>query len=157
MLTDGQLVRLPKEAFIELIQTPLLSSVSLEEGRNIAATREAIWLDVRFPEEFEASGLESAVNHPLNTLRMHSGRLDANRTYIVYCDTGTRSAVADARGAFRIDGIAPGKVHVIARAEGFLPGTRRNVEVETGGLKTVELELEKGETLEGRVIYSWKG
>lgn len=94
MLTDGELVRLPKEAFVELIQTPLLSSVTLEEGRNIAAAREACWLDVRFPEEFQTNALEGAINHPLNTLRMHSGRLDQNRTYIVYCDTGTRSAVA---------------------------------------------------------------
>ena len=94
MLTDGQLVRLPKEGFRELIQSPLLSSVSLEDGKNIEATKSAIWLDVRFPEEFETHGLEGAINHPLNTLRMHSARLDADRTYIVYCDTGTRSAVA---------------------------------------------------------------
>ena len=80
MLTDGQLVRLPKEGFRELIQSPLLSSVSLEEGKNIEATKSAVWLDVRFPEEFESHGLEGAVNHPLNTLRMHSGRLDADHT-----------------------------------------------------------------------------
>ncbi len=94
MLTDGQLVRLPKEGFRELIQSPLLSSVSLEEGKNIEATKSAIWLDVRFPEEFQTNALEGAVNHPLNTLRMHSGRLNSDRTYIVYCDSGTRSNVA---------------------------------------------------------------
>ena len=94
MLTDGQLVRLPKEGFRELIQSPLLSSVSLEEGKNIAATKSAVWLDVRFPEEFQMNALAGAINRPLNTLRMHSGRLDANCTYIVYCDTGTRSSVA---------------------------------------------------------------
>ena len=94
MLCDGQLVRLPKEAFVELIQKPLLSGVSLKQGENILATKPAVWLDVRFPEEHQRDGVQGSVNHPLNTLRMHSGRLDADLTYVVYCDTGTRSAVA---------------------------------------------------------------
>lgn len=94
MLTAGQLVRLPKEGFVELIQRPLLSGVSLDQGRNIVTARGAMWLDVRFPEEHQRDGLDGSLNHPLNTLRMHSGRLDTTRTYIVYCDSGTRSAVA---------------------------------------------------------------
>ena len=94
MLCDGQLVRLPKEAFVELIQKPLLSGVNLKQGQNILATKPAVWLDVRFPEEHQRDGVPGSVNHPLNTLRMHSGRLDGELTYVVYCDTGTRSAVA---------------------------------------------------------------
>ena len=94
MLCDGQLVRLPKEAFVELIQKPLLSGVNYQQGENILATKPAVWLDVRFPEEYHRDGIQGSVNHPLNTLRMHSGRLDAELTYVVYCDTGTRSAVA---------------------------------------------------------------
>ncbi len=94
MLCDGQLVRLPKEAFVELIQKPLLSGVTYKEGEAILATKPAVWLDVRFPEEHERDGIQGSVNYPLNTLRMHSGRLDAALTYVVYCDTGTRSAVA---------------------------------------------------------------
>ena len=94
MLCDGQLVRLPKEAFVELIQEPLLSGVNRQQGENILATKPAVWLDVRFPEEHRRDGVQGSVNHPLNTLRMHSGRLDTDLTYVVYCDTGTRSAVA---------------------------------------------------------------
>ena len=94
MLSDGQLVRLPKEAFVELIQKPLLSGVTLKEGENILASKTAAWLDVRFPEEHRQNGIENSVNHPLNTLRMHSGKLNVGITYVVYCDTGTRSAVA---------------------------------------------------------------
>lgn len=94
MLSDGQLVRLPKEAFVELIQKPLLSGVTLNEGEAILATKPAVWLDVRFPEEHQRDGIQGSVNYPLNTLRMHSGRLDDNLTYVVYCDTGSRSAVA---------------------------------------------------------------
>jgi len=58
------------------------------------AARNALWLDVRFPEEHEADGIEGSVNYPQNTLRMHSGKLESDRTYIVYCDAGIRSAVA---------------------------------------------------------------
>ena len=94
MVMDGELVRLPKADFFDLIQKPLLSSVTFEQGKNIESTKNALWLDVRFPEEHQLSGLEGSINHPLNTLRMHSGQLDSETTYIVYCDTGTRSAVA---------------------------------------------------------------
>ena len=94
MVMDGELVRLPKADFFDLIQKPLLSSVTFEQGKNIESTKNALWLDVRFPEEHQLSGLEGSINHPLNTLRMHSGQLDPETTYIVYCDTGTRSAVA---------------------------------------------------------------
>ncbi|MEX2482845.1 MAG: cyclic nucleotide-binding domain-containing protein [Gammaproteobacteria bacterium] len=94
MLTDGQLVRLLKADFVDLIRKPLLSALTLDEGRNLAEGRGAVWLDVRFPEEHGRGALENSINHPLNTLRMHSGRLDPSPTYIVYCDDGTRSAVA---------------------------------------------------------------
>ncbi|MGR8920113.1 MAG: cyclic nucleotide-binding domain-containing protein [Gammaproteobacteria bacterium] len=94
MLTDGALVRLAAEHFHDLIEKPLLSAVTLEEGQNIEATRGAVWLDVRFPEQHTVNPIENSVNHPLNTLRMHSGRLANDRPYIVYCDDGTKSAVA---------------------------------------------------------------
>jgi len=60
MLSDGQLVRLPKEAFVELIQKPLLSGVTYTEGENILATKPAVWLDVRFPEEHLRDGIQAA-------------------------------------------------------------------------------------------------
>lgn len=94
MLSDGQLVRLSQEHFNELIQQPLLSAVSMAEAEQAVADRGALWLDVRFPEEFETSSLPGAVNHPLNTLRMHTGRLDEAGEYVVFCDSGERSAVA---------------------------------------------------------------
>ena len=94
MAMDGELVRLLKADFFELVQKPRLSSVTFEQSKNIEATKNALWLDVRFPEEHQLSGLEGSSNHPLNTLRMHSGQLDPETTYIVYSDTGTCSAVA---------------------------------------------------------------
>ncbi len=94
MLTDGELVRLSNEDFSNLIKKPLLSAVSLSAGRDIEATRGAVWLDVRFPEQHAANALKNSINHPLNTLRMHSGRLDSSKTYLVYCDDGSLSCVA---------------------------------------------------------------
>ncbi|MCB1745807.1 MAG: cyclic nucleotide-binding domain-containing protein [Gammaproteobacteria bacterium] len=94
MLTDGQLVRLGKEDFIDLIRTPLLNAVDYETASNLVSVRNAQWLDVRFPEEHRAGAIENSLNHPVNTLRMHSGRLDPGRPYIVYCDGGARSAIA---------------------------------------------------------------
>jgi CRP-like cAMP-binding protein len=94
MLSDGALVRLGASDFADLIRKPLLSAVTLAEGRTIETARNAVWLDVRFPEQFELNALPRSVNHPLSTLRMHSGRLDPGSLYIVYCDDGSRSAVA---------------------------------------------------------------
>ena len=96
MLSDGELMRLTKADFIELIKKPLLSAVSYADGSRLVAERGAKWLDVRFPEELEQGGIGGSINQPLNTLRMHSQRLDRAQCYIVCCDSGARSAV----GAF---------------------------------------------------------
>jgi len=94
MLTDGELMRLVKEDFVELIQTPLMSAIDLTTGRRLAAEENAQWIDVRFPEEHRNGAIEGSINQSLNTLRMHAERLSKERTYIVYCDSGSRSAVA---------------------------------------------------------------
>ncbi|MDA0824097.1 MAG: cyclic nucleotide-binding domain-containing protein [Proteobacteria bacterium] len=79
MLTDGELMRLPKKDFIELIKTPLLDMLDLSEGERRVAENGAIWIDVRFPEEHAAGAIEGSINQPLNTLRMHAERLDKNQ------------------------------------------------------------------------------
>lgn len=94
MLTNGQVVRLPRAEFVELIKTPLLSPLDHDAAQALVGSGRARWLDVRFPEEFSAGAIDGSINHPLNTLRMHSGRLDADTTWVVYCDDGSRSAVA---------------------------------------------------------------
>ena len=94
MITDGELMRLVKEDFVELIKTPLLSAVDLDEGKRLAQDQAAQWIDVRFPEEHANGAIDGSTNHPLNTLRMHAERLERDATYIVYCDSGSRSSVA---------------------------------------------------------------
>ncbi len=94
MLSDGELMRLVKDDFVELIKTPLLSAVDLKEGQRRVREEGAQWVDVRFPEENANGAIEGSINQSLNTLRMHAERLNKDKTYIVYCDSGSRSSVA---------------------------------------------------------------
>jgi len=93
MLTDGELARLTKDDFIALIKTPVMRTCTLDEARSAVADG-ALWLDVRFPEEQAANGLEGSINIPLSNLRGSHEELDREQHYIVYCDTGGRSSAA---------------------------------------------------------------
>ncbi|GMQ76240.1 MAG: hypothetical protein BMS9Abin01_1509 [Gammaproteobacteria bacterium] len=95
MITDGELVRLTKDNFVELIKKPSLDSVDYETAQALVAEG-ACWLDLRFAEEHAKDGIESSVNVPLNQLRAELKNLDAGRIYIAYCDSGARSSA----GAF---------------------------------------------------------
>ncbi|MDX1431831.1 MAG: cyclic nucleotide-binding domain-containing protein [Gammaproteobacteria bacterium] len=95
MLSDGELVRLTKEDFVELIKKPSLESVDLDTARSLVVDG-ACWLDLRFPEEHSKDGIEGSVNLPLNQLRTEFKNLEADRVYITYCDSGARSSA----GAF---------------------------------------------------------
>ncbi len=93
MVTDGELARLTKEDFVELIKTPVLNTVSLDEARALVAGG-AKWLDVRFPEECAANGLENCLNVPLSNLRMALQDFDRDVHYVAYCGSGGRSSAA---------------------------------------------------------------
>jgi CRP-like cAMP-binding protein len=96
MLTDGVLMRLSKEDFNELLKEPILSWVTREEGDKMVTEGTAVWVDVRLDSEFNNNGIEGAQNIPLFMLRMKAEKLDAGKTYILYCDTGRSSSA----GAF---------------------------------------------------------
>ena len=93
MMSDGELMRLTKEDFVDLIKRPVLNSVSYLKAESQVAGG-ATWLDVRFLEEHQDSGIEGSLNIPLNVLRARLSELDTNASYVVYCDTGGRSSVA---------------------------------------------------------------
>lgn len=95
MITDGELVRLTKDDFIELIKKPSLDSVDHEAAKALVA-QGACWLDLRFAEEHAKDGIEASVNIPLNQLRAELKNLDSDRIYVAYCDSGARSSA----GAF---------------------------------------------------------
>ena len=94
MLTDGILMRLAKKDFIELLKEPLLDRLDYSKAAAMVSSGEAEWLDVRLPGEFENRHIKGARNIPLSALRLEVSELDPSRKYIVYCDTGGRSASA---------------------------------------------------------------
>ena len=93
MKTNGILLRLDKKDFFELLSEPLLDRVSLSEtNRRVANGAQLI--DVRFAAEFVHDGLPGAINIPLNEIRRSIALLDADKDYIVYCQSGRRSSAA---------------------------------------------------------------
>jgi len=95
MLTDGVLMRLSKQDFRELMNEPLQQWVDYPEARELIQ-RGGRWLDVRLPSEYQNLAIEGALNIPLYFIRLKLATLDRDVPYVVYCDTGRRSAA----GAF---------------------------------------------------------
>jgi len=93
MTSDGMLMRLSKENFIELLKDPMLEHVSPDEAR-ARVNKGAHWLDVRHAKEFHHSHLPKALSIPLHELRIRMSELDKDKHYICYCGTGRRSSAA---------------------------------------------------------------
>lgn len=93
MITDGELIRIGRDDFSQLIKQPLLKTVPFESA-SMMVREGAVWLDVRFPEESRNGALPGSMNIPLNMLRMYAAKLDTGKSYVAYCDDGTRSSVA---------------------------------------------------------------
>ena len=93
METDGVLMSLSKTDFLELLNEPLLKWITYSEGRALIADG-AIWIDIRLPAEYQAQHIKSSVNIPLPLLRAKLGKLDPERRYLMYCDSGRRSSIA---------------------------------------------------------------
>jgi rhodanese-related sulfurtransferase len=114
MKTGGVLLRLKKQDFIELLREPLLKRLSRDEAEKHLAGG-AVWLDVRYPSEYQRDRLPGAVNVPLSEIRNAIGLLDREREYIVYCQSGRRSSAAafllsqrGYRASWLENGLAPG-------------------------------------------------
>ena len=93
MNTDGTLMRLAKDDFIELLKEPVLNTVNFNDAESMVKDG-AIWLDVRLPVEYQNNNITDSVNIPLYLLRLNANKLSNDHKYIVYCDTGSRSASA---------------------------------------------------------------
>ncbi len=93
MKTDGQLLRLKKQDFIELLKAPIVSTINMADA-NAKVVAGAQWLDVRFKSEFTYHHIEGAISAPLHELRNYVSQLDDSKEYIVYCQTGRRSSAA---------------------------------------------------------------
>ena len=93
MKTNGMLLRVKRQDFLELMQEPLLRSLGYEDALKKVA-QGAIWIDVRHPSEYRYDKLPGAINVPLNDVRNAIGALNKSHTYITYCQSGRRSSAA---------------------------------------------------------------
>jgi CRP-like cAMP-binding protein len=92
-LSDGQVLRLGRSHFNELLREPLLRRLSFEQAAE-KVRKGALWLDVRYPSEYQYDKLPGAINVPLSEVRNMFAVLDRSREYIAYCQSGRRSAAA---------------------------------------------------------------
>jgi CRP-like cAMP-binding protein len=93
MLTDGSLMRLSKQQFLDILKKQLVHYVSYDLALDAVRSGDR-WLDVRLAEEHANGALENSISIPLSAIRANTSRLDSETRYIVYCDTGRRSAAA---------------------------------------------------------------
>ncbi|MDH5784927.1 MAG: cyclic nucleotide-binding domain-containing protein [Chromatiales bacterium] len=93
MLTDGVLMRMAKEHFVELLKAPVLQTVDFKQASELVKNG-AVWLDVRLESEHNNVAIPNSLNIPLYLLRIKSSELNPDTKYIVYCDTGRRSSSA---------------------------------------------------------------
>lgn len=93
MKSDGILVRLAKEDFHSMLEEPILEWVEKKQAEQLTQDG-AIPIDVRMEDEYANSGIANTINIPLYLLRLKMKNLDKKTTYILFCDTGSRSSAA---------------------------------------------------------------
>ena len=92
-LSDGELLRVRRGDFNELMREPLLRRIGFHEAAQKVRDG-ALWLDVRYPSEYQFDKLPGAINVPLAEVRNMFAVLDRSREYVAYCQSGRRSAAA---------------------------------------------------------------
>ena len=95
MLSDGRLMRLGKQDFIELILSQVLRPIAYPAARQQVEDG-SVWLDIRYPEDHAAAALPGSENIPVNMLRLQSNRLRKDFHYLVCGDDVAQCAI----GAF---------------------------------------------------------
>lgn len=93
MLTEGSMMLLSKKDFFISLMSPMIDRVTLEQTKGMIK-KGAVLIDARTKREFMHQRLVRSISFPLYLLRAKLDRLTYKKTYIVYCDTGKRSAVA---------------------------------------------------------------
>lgn len=93
MLSHGVLMRMAQKDFNELLKAPMVKWVTPEQVKQMLAAGAGL-IDVRLEDEFKGGTLKGAVNIPLAQLRSKAESLDPKKKYIVFCQSGQRSAAA---------------------------------------------------------------
>jgi len=93
MNESGDLMRLSKKDFSELLAQPLLETISWNEAQAMISTG-AEFIDIRLEDEFNELHAPGSRNIPLPLLRLKLKKFNQRRKYIICCDDGSRSSVA---------------------------------------------------------------
>ncbi|HHJ80697.1 MAG TPA: cyclic nucleotide-binding domain-containing protein [Candidatus Tenderia electrophaga] len=93
MSESGELMRLSKRDFSELLAKPLLDTISWNEAQAMIATG-AEFIDIRQEEEFNSLHIPGSRNIPLPLLRLKLKNFNQQRKYIICCEDGSHSSVA---------------------------------------------------------------
>ena len=93
MKTDGELMRLTRDDFNELLTAPMVHWAEQSEADRMIGEGAGI-LDVRTVDEYRSGAINKSLNVPLSQIRQFADSLDRSRKYVIYCQTGNRSSVA---------------------------------------------------------------
>ncbi|NCF29464.1 MAG: cyclic nucleotide-binding domain-containing protein [Gammaproteobacteria bacterium] len=93
MRSDGVLMRLDKESFVELIRNPLINKVSYQEAHRMI-DEGAVWIDIRHRDQFAKGAFRNARNIPRGMIRVECRKLVKGRKYIVCGEDPGGSAAA---------------------------------------------------------------
>ncbi len=93
MQSDGLLVRLNKDDFLNLVSEPLSHPLSYQDAAEKIEAG-ARWLDIRLPEVYEAGSLSDAINLPTFSLRYQLADLPSDVEYITCGDSSVLAASA---------------------------------------------------------------
>ena len=93
MRSDGVLMRLNKESFVELIRNPLINKVSYQEAHRMI-DEGAVWIDIRHRDQFAKGAFRNARNIPRAVVRVECRKLVKGRKYIVCGEDPGGSAAA---------------------------------------------------------------
>ncbi len=93
MLTDGILLRLSKENFLEFVKGPVIQTVTIDQATS-EFEKGGVLLDVRVPDDYERAHIKGSRNVPFFSLRMQITSLDPAKRLIVICEDGNTSEAA---------------------------------------------------------------
>jgi rhodanese-related sulfurtransferase len=93
MRSNGVLMRLDKDSFIELIRDPLINQIPYQDARRMV-DEGAVWIDIRHRDQFAKGSFRNARNIPRAVIRVECRKLVKGRKYIVCGEDPAANAAA---------------------------------------------------------------
>jgi len=92
MSSDGVLMVLQKQHFLELLKAPRMPSFRWSDWKRLED--KLVMVDVRTEAEYNQGHFPGAINIPLSLLSLKRRLLPLNKSLVLYCDSGRRSTAA---------------------------------------------------------------